>query len=542
MDAKIDSDIAKYIGSIQAGENYNDILLKDKRWDIFYHLSPLRRSLFNWYPFKKETALLEIGSAFGALTGLFCEMCGHVTALERNEVRAEAVRKRYRNVNNLEVCQLDVADFNTKEMYDYVILTGVLEKQFYGSKNMELYICFLRSLHKFLKPNGQILVSVDNRYGLKYFCGARNPHTKRAFSGLNQYEEENRSGYNWGKKEFCNLLEQSGFRYYKFYYPLPDYRVPQLIYSDEYLPGGNVHERLIPYYEKEDPLVVYEKALYKDIAKNHVFPFFANSFLAECSVQSQNFSNVYYVAVTTDRGKEHGFATVIQSDQTVRKKILYPEGRKNLRQFYENIEDIRVHGVDTVSHVYRGNYVEMPYIHANPLSEDLDKIIKNNPEQFAMIISQLYRTILKSSDHVEAEENKLAGKYEGSMLADHISNEDYGVILKHAYIDMIPFNCFYQNGKFLFFDQEFVRKGYPAKYTLFRALLYTYYFIPEVETIVPLAEMKKRYGLDKVWELFEKEEQDFVSANRNHQLYGNFYKWATVDKEQIKRRISLLDG
>ncbi|KAI4452590.1 hypothetical protein C823_007174 [Eubacterium plexicaudatum ASF492] len=264
--------------------------------------------------------------------------------------------------------------------------------------------------------------------------------------------------------------------------------------------------------------------------------------MAECSVKSQNFSNVYYVAVTTDRGKEHGFATVIQSDQTVRKKILYPEGRKNLRQFYENIEDIRVHGVDTVSHVYRGNYVEMPYIHANPLSEDLDKIIKNNPEQFAMIISQLYRTILKSSDHVEAEENKLAGKYEGSMLADHISNEDYGVILKHAYIDMIPFNCFYQNGKFLFFDQEFVRKGYPAKYTLFRALLYTYYFIPEVETIVPLAEMKKRYGLDKMWGLFEKEEQDFVSDNRNHQLYGNFYKWATVDKEQIKRRISLLDG
>lgn len=541
MDAKLDYEIAKYIKSVQPGGNFNEILLKDMRWDIFYHLSPLRRSLFNWYPFNKGAALLEIGSAFGALTGLFCETCGHVTALERNEVRAEAIRRRYQNVKNLEVYQIDAAEFDTEETYDYVILTGILEKQFYGSKENELYINFLRDLQRFLKPEGKMLIAVDNRYGLKYFCGARNPYTQRPFSGLNQYEEENRSGYNWGKKEFCGLLEQSGFTYYKFYYPLPDYRVVQLIYSDAYLPGSNVHERLIPYYEKEDPLVVDEKALYKDIAENQVFPFFANSFLAECSLQSTQFSNVNYAAVTTDRGKEHGFATVIQSDHTVRKMILYPEGRENLQQFFRNIEDIRVHGVDTVPHVFKGNYVEMPYIHANPLSEDLDHIMKNNPKQFAVIISQLYQMILKSSDHLEARENELARKYEGSMLADDISDEDYGVILKYAYIDMVPFNCFYQDGKFSFFDQEFVRAGYPAKYTLFRALLYTYYFIPEAERIYPLAEVKRIYNLDKVWGLFEKEEQDFVSENRNHLLYGSFYQWAAADKEQIKKRITLLD-
>lgn len=541
MDAKSDYEIAKYIEAVQPGGDFNEILLKDIRWDVFYHLSPLRRSLFNWYPFKKGAALLEIGSAFGALTGLFCETCGHVTALERSELRAQAVCRRYQDVKNLEVYQTDAAHFDTEETYDYVILTGILEKQFSGSKQNELYISFLRSLQRFLKPDGKMLIAADNRYGLRYFCGARNPFTGRAFSGLNQYEEENRSGYSWGKKEFCGLLEQAGFLHYKFYYPLPDYRVPQLIYSDEYLPGSNVHERLVPYYEKEEPLLVDEKALYKDIAENQVFPFFANSFLAECSVKRVPFSKVNYAAVTTDRGKEHGFATVIRSDHTVRKVMLYPQGRKNLQQFFHNIEDIRVHGVDTVPHVFRENYVKMPYIHANPLSEDLGHMIKNNPEQFAVVISQLYQMILKSSDHLETKDNELARKYEGSKLADHISDEDYGVILKRAYIDMVPFNCFYQDGKFLFFDQEFVREGYPAKYTLFRALLYTYYFIPEAERIYPLAEMKRTYGLDQVWGLFEMEEQDFVSDNRNHQLYGSFYQWAAVDREQIKKRIALLD-
>lgn len=61
-----------------------------------------------------------------------------------------------------------------------------------------------------------------------------------------------------------------------------------------------------------------------------------------------------------------------------------------------------------------------------------------------------------------------------------------GPILQKVYIELIPLNCFYQNGGFVYFDQEFVRENYPAKYALFRAVHYIYCFTERAEQYIPL--------------------------------------------------------
>ena len=90
-----------------------------------------------------------------------------------------------------------------------------------------------------------MLIAVENRYGLKYFCGAPEPHTGIPFSGINGYPYGS-SGYSFSRKEMIDILESAGFRHYKFYYPLPDYKLPQLIYSQDYIPQAGLRERVIP--------------------------------------------------------------------------------------------------------------------------------------------------------------------------------------------------------------------------------------------------------------------------------------------------------
>ena len=86
-----------------------------------------------------------------------------------------------------------------------------------------------------LKPNGKLLIAIENKYGLKYWCGAREDHTAIPFDGLNQYILS-KTAQTFSRQELADLVKNAGFENSFFYYPLPDYKFPQVIYSDEYLP------------------------------------------------------------------------------------------------------------------------------------------------------------------------------------------------------------------------------------------------------------------------------------------------------------------
>jgi phosphorylcholine metabolism protein LicD/2-polyprenyl-3-methyl-5-hydroxy-6-metoxy-1,4-benzoquinol methylase len=523
----VDIDIKKYISQSHSND-YDNIIREDDRWEVFYHLSSMRTSLFNWYDFKEGAELLEIGGGFGALTGLFCQKCTNVTTVESNIFRAEAIQQRYADLENLNIFVGQIENIIFKEKFDYIILVGMLEEVSYqGIKKLSQY---LQRLSNFLKPEGKLLIAVENRFGIRYFCGAVESTTGRPFAGLNPSPEgKNRSGFS--KKEMIDLLKESGLRNHKFYYPLPDYKLPQLIYSEQFLPQSELRERLIPYYTNPRTLVAKENEIYDDLVDNNVFEFFSNSFLIECALDSQ-FSTAIFAAVTTDRGKENGFATIIHQDETVVKRPLFQEGQKNARKIYENIKELKDCGIGVVPHDWEQNSLIMPYIQAPTLSDYLSTIISSDKEQFLMLIDKLYDCILHSSEHVEAHMNVLN--------KDNTHALDFGVILKNAYLDMIPFNCFYMEGNLLFFDQEFIEAFYPAKYVLFRALKYIYLSNPSIEHIVPLYLLKKKYGLMDFWSLFEREESKFVSDNRKYEIYKNFYRWSNVDKKQILKNQKLL--
>jgi len=522
---EIDKDIFNYIQNNNTGY-FDDDIKDDSRLEVFLHLSELRKSLLNWYEFIPDAYTLEIGGGFGAITGLLCEKCAHVYTVEHSEFRAKAIYQRYEDKDNLDVYCGDVFDIRFDRKFDYIVLTGAFELIGNGDQSKEIYVEYLKQLAKLLKQDGKILLSVNNRYAIRYFCGATDEYTGKPFGGINRQKTNK---YLFNKHELVDIIKTAGIPYYKFYYPLPDYKLPQVIYSDRYLPEKNINERLIPYYVNNTTLVAFENDLYNDIVENNVFEFFANSFLVECS-NINDFCTVDYAAVSTDRGKENSFATTIHADNIVKKTALYPQGTKSIERLYENIEDLKSHGLDVVEHKLSGNSLIMPYIKADTLSNYL-KSVKDKDELIG-IIDKLYECILASSEQVPAEKNALMNR--------ETQNLNWGAILKKVYMELIPLNAFYDNGKIIFYDQEFVRENYPAKYTLFRALYYLYIFAPEIENIVPLEEMKQRYEMSDVWSILKAEEDRFINEIRKCDTYKEFYKWAYVDRNNIQKNMDML--
>lgn len=515
-----DKKIIDYIFA-NSDEDYSAVLEKDRDWDIFHQLAKTRESILNWYDFNENSNALEIGSGYGAITGLLCDRCKTVTCVESQTYKAEALARRYKNRTNMDIYVGNILDMNFDRKFDYIVMLGILEYQGSGSKGKEQYIAFINRIKELLADNGKILIATENRYGIRYFCGEKEPFSDIPFYGINRYPN-GCDAYAFDRRELIDIVRESGLQY-KFYYPVPDYKHAQMIFTDEYLPKSSLRERIVPYYKDKLTLVALEKDLYDDLVANNVFPFFANSFLLECGFDN-HFCDVYSAALSTDRGSEHGFATVIK-ENNVEKRALDKIGCTSLKVIYDNMKNIEKHGINIVRHDLESMKLSMPFINKKTLSDMLKEALRNDKEKFIEMFDLLYEQILKSSEHVDDKYNALR------KSACDIRN--YGTILRKAYIDMIPINCFYDEGKLIFFDQEFVRDSFPASYTMFRALKYTYSFITFANGIVPLQRMKARFGLIELWEDYVLEEKEFIRKNRDFKTYGSFWERATVNKRDI---------
>lgn len=525
-----DEDIVRFI-NLNDGEDYSEILKKDIRWNVFYHLSALRESLFNWYGFQKDSSLLEIGAGFGALTGLFAERCKHVTVCEEYGQRAQAIVKRYKSRKNIDVYEGTWESVKKKllgKTFDYIVLTD-LGRDFGGSDELTVPYFYMVELKKYLTENGKILLTAANSLGIKYLCGAPDDYTNVPYDSLNKYPNGSK-GRTFTRHEIIRLCDMCGL-YFKFYYPLPDAKIVQMICTDDYMPETSVRDRVIPYYVYNGSLIAMEKKIYDDFIQSHNLNIFANSFLVECS-EKEYFCDIQMATLSTDRGKQHGFATTIHQDGTVRKVALDAEGVKELQKMYENIQKLRMRGISVVPHELIGNEIVMPFVKSCSVISYIQQLAKKADKSgIEKVIDDMWKLLMQSSELTEQVNMHVA--------AYATEEVDWGPILENAYIDMIPLNSFWMDGTISYFDQEFRLEKYPAKYILFRILNYTYAFVNELEEILPLEVLKRKYNMCSLWGIFEQIEKNFVSENRNYQLNHQFYKWAEVDPGTVYHRAAI---
>lgn len=516
----------KRIGKIieyNTTEDYSGFLANHEEWDFYYHLSEVRKGLLNWYSFAPECRLLEIEAEFGALTGLFCEQCGEVVVSESNPYRAECIAKRFETRENLEVYAghiFDIYLLKEQEKFDYIVINGILERQGNGDPNPEIYADYLRRIkNEFLRPGGKILLATENRLGLRYFCGERDRFTGRPFDSINNYPFGS-GARGFTRNELISIIERAGLNSLRFYYPLPDHRVPQMIFSQDYVNQTLIEERLSTYSVWRDTQVVWERALYKDVIENQAFEFLANSFLVEFSCDSVC-SDVKFAIVSTDRGYEDAQATVAHMDGTVDKKALYNQGRPGLQLAKDIITTLAARGIPTIPHEICDGGIRMPYVEMPTLNDYLKKIFKADKSSFLRLFDRLYHFILMSSELTKE-----------NGLSNYSESVDFGPILKEAYIDMIPANAFYDGKDIFFYDQAFLKCNYPARYVIYRAIKYTYMYIDGLSEYIALDDLKARFWLsDELWNIFEEVEEQFIASVRKNNVSCAYQRcvWPNLD-------------
>lgn len=496
-------------------EQYSEAIYHHFSWPVFYHLSHLRQNILNWYPFQKESSVLEIGCGMGAITSLLCKSCRKVTAVELSKRRAKATALRCRDYNNLEIIVGNLNDIVFEETFDYITLIGVLEYQSKYSEGENPFRDFLVSLRYLLKPGGKILIAIENKYGLKYWCGSPEDHSGIPFDSINQYQFNQNGAITFSKQGLASLLENSNLPHYRFYFPLPDYKLPQMICTEEYKPGLEEFAQFRPYYNHSQSLIAREENLYDDLLQNHVFDFFSNSFFVECSADNHVFTDINFVLSSTLRMPEYRINTKIAKDGFVWKQAFSEEGYHHLKSSIHYLDELDKRGILTAPHgLGKGMECYSRYLSFPSLQMLILTSVKcGNTSEAIGYLEKLWAEIERSSDQVPDSQNALI------ELGFASPSGVYGSVLKKAYLDMIPRNCFWDGEHLVFIDQEWVMENIPVNLVKYRALNELYLKNPWLDKRLPLSQLALRFGLVNGWEAYKKF-QIYFSTNVMDQYHN----------------------
>ena len=260
-------------------EDFPRIIQEKGEWPFLYHLSVQRTNIIDWYPMRPGARVLEIGAGCGAITTALVKKADRVVANDLSKRRSSINAWRNRDAENLE---LIVGNFNTvaeklEEKFDYITLIGVYEYAESYIQEKDPYGVFLDKINGLLAEDGEILIAIENRLGLKYFAGCKEDHKGKAFEGIEGYPST--SGVRtFSKAELEQIFQKNGYTEYEFYYPYPDYKLPTVIYSDSYLPKKGELLNNIRNFDADRYVIFDEGKAFDGIIESGYFPIFSNSF------------------------------------------------------------------------------------------------------------------------------------------------------------------------------------------------------------------------------------------------------------------------
>lgn len=441
----------------------------------------ISKGLLQWYEFKEESRILYLGKPEEALAEFF---------------RDKGLLTEYREP--LESVDHDWTVEN-RGRFQYVVAVVKLEEQRDPIK-------YLKAWRKLLEPDGRLLLGMNNRLGLKYFCGERDPYTDRNYDGIENYRDRvSKEGQEWrgrcySKYEIKEMLRASGYPTVKLFSVLPDLERPQLVYAENTLPNEELSSRLFPMYHNPDPVFLKEEYLYTDLAENGMFHPMANAFLVECPMDGQ-FSDVKHVTLASERGEADACMTIIHEKGIVEKRAIYPQGKKRIAEIAENLAALRLRGIKTVDFELCNDRLLMPFVTAENVQSYLKHLLSTDRDSFIEAVDRFRDMILASSKHIS------------------IGGED-GVLLEKGYLDLVPLNSFYMDGNYVVYDQEFCMENCPANLVIMRMLCSLYFGNDGMEKLLSVKFFFDRYGITPRLDYWKKMELDFIiRLRRERELY-----------------------
>lgn len=373
-----------------APEEFNSVIRERESWPILYHFSHIRENILSWLPFTGEEKVLEIGSGCGAVTGALCDRAKEVTCIELSMKRSQINAYRHRDQDNLKILVGNFQDIekNLTEKYDYITLIGVFE---YGEAYIQSetpYVDFLKIISRHLKPDGRIVLAIENRLGLKYWAGCTEDHFGTLFEGLEGYPRT--SGVKtFSRKEFEKILKDAGDLKAAWYYPFPDYKFPMTVYSQEHLPAKGELNRTEYNFDRFRLQLFQESPVYDTLLDNELYPQFANSFLLLIGKEQPQIQTVY-AKFSNERARRFAIATQIckKPDDTLTVKKLPASPNANahierLEQIYQRLSEMyQPEGIRVNRCQAAPGYAEFEFLKGITLEERLDTLLElGRPEE-----------------------------------------------------------------------------------------------------------------------------------------------------------------
>lgn len=486
----------------------------------------LPKALINWYDFEAGEEALFVSGGEEA-----CEVLWEV--LEESGVKA--VRMAAKGLDG------------TEAKYDYIVAAGILER---SNSPAEL----LAKLRGMLKTSGRLFVGAENRLALRYFCGDKDGFSGHVLDSIDSYRQvvgkakETLKGHAYAKAELARMLEEAGFTGFKFYSVWPGLTCPQLMISEGYKPNEDVGARIFPQYNSPETVFLEEERLYGPLLENDMFHQMAGAFLIECPADGQ-ISDIDQITVQGERSRESALATVIRSHKSVTKRAMYPEGKHKAEVLMEHSEYLRRHHVPMVDAYVEKDAFIMPYVEGEIATEYFRNLLQSDKDRFMRELEAYKQMIEDSSEHVPYSEvnwrqfepgwekrkkdDPNIDKWEKLAFGSEEERRSIGVILKRGYVDLVSINCFHMEKGFLFFDQELYLENFPANAIFIRTIDFIYKDKPELEEILPYAEVLKYFGLYEHRVTWWKAVGMFLNQLRNDRALAGYHRrcrreWRTV--------------
>ncbi len=367
-------------------------------WPVLYHLSHLRENLTEWLPIQKEDTVLEFGADSGQLTGGFLKKAERVFCMEESIARCRMLAKRHREAENLTVYAGDpwknlrrLSEGENREpvrQYDWIIAPNLFylaTLSFSGAHREAEALALLKS---YLRPGGHLVIAADNRFGLKYWAGAMEPHTGRYFDSL-----EGEKG-TYSKRELEKILQESNCQDVVFYYPYPEWWFPMALYSDEWLPKAGELNRNLRNFEGERLVLFEEEKVYDKLIADGRFSEFSNAYL--CVIGPKTKEQTVFVKYSNDRAKEFALRTDIVkkiTDYKVRKIPIGEEARAHVQRM-KHWEEVLTplcwrHQIGVNRCVLEGDGACFEYLKGSTLEERLDTLRRQ--KDYAGLTSEILR-------------------------------------------------------------------------------------------------------------------------------------------------------
>ncbi len=456
------------------------------RDDIFYLTTPIRENIIAWYPFEKEATILEVGAGVGTITSFLCKSAKRVISVEGSKRRAEILYERHKEKKNLDIFVGNFNDIEFEEKFDYIVLIGVFEysKIFFPTNNP--FEDFLDSLQKKLNKNGKILIAIENRYGIKYWAGNKEDHLGKPYSSLYNYEKEKVQTF--GKNELIKIIKKVGIPNYKFYYPFPDYKMPQIIYTDNYEPSDYELESLPIYNYSHEIYNFFPQKVLPGLRSNEMLGFFANSFIVELSPNNKKLANVSYAKFQPTRNQVYNIVTILTDDKKIYKKPLNKEAIPHLKELIRIHKKIEKLGIKT-SEIYEENQLYYIEFLKGKILEDIILEKKDEFEKIFEVYVEFLYTISKRK------------KITNPLIADlkKVYKENTTDLLKIGLLDLNLGNVMLdEHQQLMIFDQEWeTNTDIPVDYAIYFSLKLLFEKHSFLELEINVKKIYKKYNITK---------------------------------------------